>query len=218
MSETAAKANSDEESQLKWKMAFTARMRQIVPGLVPGNVEASYKREMLLELHSTAIVSLTDARWCVDSSTQDLLCHMSDICDFIDGMTSPALSSLFHLPLEHQNQATVESNDAPPEAVLVHCDLGISRSPTIIIAYLMRKLTLKQADVWKFVHSKQKVKPSANLTRQLQVWEETGYEVWEDENRTVPKALYKAFLEHRAAVLKSKRLTGDEPLAPLSLV
>ncbi|CEO59431.1 Putative Dual specificity phosphatase, catalytic domain protein [Penicillium brasilianum] len=74
-------------------------MRQIVPGLFLGNVEASYKREMLQENHINAIVSLTDARWvcwnsitreagvpehrhkwvqCADSSTQDLLADMSD--------------------------------------------------------------------------------------------------------------------------------------------
>jgi dual specificity phosphatase 12 len=44
-------------------MAYNALMRQIVPGLFLGNVEASYKREMLQENHITAVVSLTDARW-----------------------------------------------------------------------------------------------------------------------------------------------------------
>ncbi|CAG8236854.1 unnamed protein product [Penicillium nalgiovense] len=48
-------------------------------------------------------------------------------------------------------------------------------------------------------------------------WEEVEYEVWEDEDNTVPKAPYKAFLEIRAALLKEKGLTGDEPLAPLTL-
>ncbi|KAH8430559.1 uncharacterized protein LDX57_008223 [Aspergillus melleus] len=237
MSELPEEPTRHEERELKWKMAYTARMRRIVPGLVLGNVEASHNREMLLEHHITAVVSLTDARWvwwnsstrnagipehrhkwiqCVDSSTQDLLCHMSDICDFIDEMAFPALSPLSQLSVEHGHQTNDEPNYEPPEAVLVHFDLGISRSPTVIIAYLMRKLAMKQADVMEFVQSKQKVKPSANLTRQIQVWEETRYEVWEDEYRTVPKAPYKAFLEHRAAVLKSKGLTGDEPLAPLA--
>ncbi|KAL2817856.1 hypothetical protein BJX63DRAFT_385223 [Aspergillus granulosus] len=59
---------------------------------------------MLQESHINAIVSLTNAQWvwwnivtreavpehrhtwvqCVDSSTQDLLAYISDICDFID--------------------------------------------------------------------------------------------------------------------------------------
>lgn len=221
----------------KWEMAFAARVRQIVPGLFPGNVEASYKRELLRENHINAIVSLTDARWvwwntttrkagvpahrhgwvqCAGSSTQDLA-HMSDICDFTDQMASRALSSLSSLPVEHKHDTNNGPDGAPPEAILIHCDLGISRSPTIIIAYLMRKLCMQQADVLEFVQSKQMIKPSPNFTRQLQVWDEVGYEVWEDEDKNVPKAPYEAYMEDRAALLKNRGLTGIEPLAPQNL-
>ena len=76
---------------------------------------------------------------------------------------------------------------------------------------------MKREEVQAFVQTKQRVKPSANLTRQLQVWEQVGYQVWEDEEQTVPKAPYQAFLDDRAALLKKKGLTGHEPLAPLCL-
>lgn len=46
---------------------------------------------------------------CADSSTQDLLAHMSDICEFIDRMASPALSSSSSLPVEQECKH--ESND-----------------------------------------------------------------------------------------------------------
>src|SRR5688572_6201344 len=83
-----------EKRKKKWRMAVTDRMREIVPGLFLGNVEASHKRDMLRENCIRAIVSPTDARWvwwnsatrqegipehrhkwvqCADSSTQDLL-------------------------------------------------------------------------------------------------------------------------------------------------
>ncbi|CAG7950909.1 unnamed protein product [Penicillium salamii] len=219
-------------------MAFTAWLRQIVPGLFLGNVQGSCKRDLLQKNHIDAIVSLTDARWvwwktatrdagipehrqkwvqCADSSTQDLLVYMSDICDFIDQMASSDLSSLCSLPTNHEHTANDELNNVPSEAILIHCDLGISRSPTIIIAYLMRKLRIPKEDALNFVLSKQKVKPSAYLTRQLQIWEEVGYEIWENEDKTTPKAPYKAFLEDRAALLASLGLTGNEPLAPENL-
>ncbi|KAJ5920863.1 dual specificity phosphatase Yvh1 [Penicillium verhagenii] len=200
----------------KWEMAFAARMRQIVPGLFLGNVEASHKREMLQENRINAIVSLTDARWvwwssttrkagvlahrhkwiqCADSSTQDLLAHMSCICDFTDQMASPALSSLSSLPVVYNHDTNDGLGGVPPEAILIHCDLGISRSPTIIIDYLKRKLYMWQAEGW----------------------EDVEYELWENEEKTVPKAPNKVYLEHRAALLRSKALTGNEPLAPLNL-
>ncbi|RAL04148.1 uncharacterized protein BO80DRAFT_348032 [Aspergillus ibericus CBS 121593] len=219
-------------------MAFTARMREIVPGLFLGNVKASYDREMLQENCINAIVSLTDARWvwwnsatreagipedrhkwvqCADSSTQDLLAHMSDICDFIDQMASPALQSSSTLPVKHEHELSGNPRDAHPGAVFIHCDLGISRSPTIIIAYLMRKYRAKREEVFTYIQFKQKVKPNANFIRQLEVWEQVEYQVWDDEQRTVPKALYQAFLDNRAGILKSKGLTGNEPLAPQNL-
>ncbi|KAE8371806.1 dual specificity phosphatase [Aspergillus bertholletiae] len=219
-------------------MAFTARMREIVPGLYLGNVEASYKRDMLRKNCINAIVSLTDARWvwwnsttreagipehchkwiqCADSSTQDLLAYMSDICDFIDQMASPTLRLSSTLPVENELELSGKPHDTHSGAILIHCDLGISRSPTIIIAYLMRKYGATREDVLTFVQSKQKVKPSANFTRQLQVWEQVGYQVWENKEKTIPKAQYRAFLDDRAALLKRKGLTGNEPLAPQSL-
>ncbi|KAJ5933415.1 dual specificity phosphatase Yvh1 [Penicillium verhagenii] len=160
-------------------------------------------------------------RWiqCADSSTQDLLAHMSDICDFIDQMASPALSSLSTLPIEYNYDMNDGPGGVPPEAILIHCDLGISRSPTVIIAYLIRKLCIRQADVFEFVQSKQRIKPSSNLTRQLQVWKEVGYELWEDEDKTVPKAPYKSISGGPGCpdVLNSKGLTRNAPLAPLNL-
>ena len=120
-------------------MAHTARMREIVPGLFLGNVEASYNRDMLAENRINAVVSLTDARWalwtcrtrqwapehrhkwvqCVDSSTQDLLVHMSDICDFIDQMASPALQSSYTLPVKHEHGFSDKPCSARSEATYI---------------------------------------------------------------------------------------------------
>lgn len=237
--ERGVEENLQEKRNKEWEEAFKARMREIVPGLFLGNVEASCKRLMLQANRINAIVSLTEARsvwwnattrsagipenrhkWvqCADTSTQDLLALMSDICDFIDQMASPALQSSFTLPVEHEHELSGKSRKASSGAILIHCDLGMSRSPTIIIAYLMRKYKNKWENVLAFVQSKQKINPSANFIRQLQVWEQVGYQVWEDEERTVRKAPYQEFLNDRAALLKSKGLTGNEPLAPVPLV
>lgn len=89
---------------------------------------------------------------------------MSNTCDFIDKLASPAPSSLSSLSIDNK-----PVTDDKPETILVHYDLSISHSPTIIIAYPMRKLRIPPIDASEFVKSKRSVRPSAKFTRQLQV-------------------------------------------------
>ncbi|KOC17019.1 hypothetical protein AFLA70_282g001341 [Aspergillus flavus AF70] len=65
--ETKSTRNSAErktwdEKRKAWRKAFGARMKEIIPGLVLGNVMSSHKHDMLRENSINAIVSLTDAR------------------------------------------------------------------------------------------------------------------------------------------------------------
>ena len=99
-----------------------------------------------------------------------------------------------------------------PPRVLVHCRVGASRSPMVIIAYLMWKRREKLNTALEAVKSKRKIKLNPNFMEQLKVWEEVGYEIWEDAERTVPKPAYAEYLCGRAERLKKKGLTGDEPI------
>lgn len=209
-------------------------MTQIVPGLFIGNLEASRNRQMLEKNHINAIVSLHkyDELWtasklagirphrhklvqCADSTTQNILVHLTNICDFIDKMASPVLSSMDSLPvLDTEKNEVDKLSGVRPPALLVHCKLGMSRSATIIIAYLMRKFRMKLLSVLQFVRAREPwVKPSPAFTNQLQVWEDVGYDLWQDEAKKVPKAPYRAYLKERAIRLKQPNPTKNEALA-----
>jgi len=54
-------------------------------------------------------------------------------------------------------------------AVLVHCLMGISRSATIVIAYLMMEQNISRDEAFSFVRSKRdRVYPNDGFMRQLQ--------------------------------------------------
>lgn len=68
---------------------------------------------------------------------------MSDICEFVDQMASPALSLLFSSPVDNKHEMNDELRGAPSDATLIRCDLGISHSLTIIAAYLFREFGMQ---------------------------------------------------------------------------
>ncbi|KAK2848547.1 hypothetical protein FQN49_005614 [Arthroderma sp. PD_2] len=109
------------------------------------------------------------------------------------------------------DDSQASASDFPATNVmLVHCERGISRAPTMVIAYLMRKYGKSRDAVLADVKAKRKIKPNSGFMDQLEVWEQVEYQPWEDEEKTIPKAAYKAYLERRAVRLKEKGLTGDE--------
>ncbi|KAB8075518.1 hypothetical protein BDV29DRAFT_171862 [Aspergillus leporis] len=80
----------------------------------------------------------------------------------------------------------------------------------------MRKYGTKREDVPTFVQSKQNVRQSANFTRQLQVWNRWDIECGRMRREQSRKRRIK-HLDNRAALLKRKGLTGNEPLARQNL-
>jgi Dual specificity phosphatase, catalytic domain len=128
-----------------------------------------------------------------------------------------ASSTAIVIPTEPETPVEASTSAQASSGVLIHCDQGISRSATIVVAYLMRKHRAKLEDVLAAVRAKRKVKPSPNFVAQLEIWEQVGYQIWEDVEKKIPKKLYLAYTKRRAADLKAKGLTGNEPIRPLNL-
>lgn len=188
---------------------------KIEDGLYLGDSISSRRKKILQEHHITAVVSIKAGRWnhwsqpwytdiitpghhiyipCNDSMTHDLLPDLARICDFISSSRDPDIGS----------------------NVLVHCDKGISRSATAVIAFLMRTYQWSFDTASAFVGEKRRIRPNQNFKEQLQVWEAVEYKIWEDEGK-VPKPAYAAYLAIRAGRLKDAGLTGDEPIDIQSL-
>lgn len=90
-------------------------------------------------------------------------------------------------------------------AVLVHCLCGVSRSATVVLAYLMRRDGLSVNEALKRVRSQRPVCPNQGFISQLTLYKEMGYKV--DKNHVK----YKVFRLGKAAakVKKAKILPRD---------
>ncbi|KAH8880483.1 phosphatases II [Thozetella sp. PMI_491] len=202
-------------SSPKQRPVLQPTVSEIEPGLLLGDSKSSYDLPTLEKHNIKAILSLSDVKsllWnrevnrkivpqerhmfveCLDSSTQDILQHFAKMSDFIEDQRAAAPDFL-----------------PTSSAVLVHCTFGISRSATAVIAYLMRKNREELEVVLARIKEKRKVKPNANFMEQLKIWGDVEYNIWEDAEQKIPKEAYRAYLERRAAALKAKGLTGNEP-------
>lgn len=127
----------------------------------------------------------------------DILAHLGDICDFIDDQLG--VSGELVQGMDRDEAAFVQTDaDARQRRVLVHCELGISRSASIVIAYLMRSQRKSLGMALSAVNRARAVKPSDNFMEQLTVWEAVGFQVWEDGDGQVPKRAYLAYLDEKA--------------------
>ncbi|EGD87880.2 hypothetical protein H113_04388 [Trichophyton rubrum MR1459] len=201
---------------------------EIEPGLYVADVLNTYQEFILRDNHISGVVSLVGngcSLWqqqkfkrhvkhhlwirCDDTETQDLIKHMNIFCDFLDEVYATprnSTASPFGRPGGHGGHQAVLGGSV----VLVHCEGGVSRSPTMVIAYLMRKYGKSRDAVLAEVKGKRKIRPNPGFMDQLEVWEQVQYQPWEDKEKTIPKAPYKAYLERRAVLLREKGLTGDE--------
>jgi hypothetical protein len=67
------------------------------------------------------------------------------------------------------------------------------------------------------VKENRNIRPSLTFIKHLQIWEQAGFEVWENSETKLPKALYQVYVDERVAILKSKRTDCNESIAPLNL-
>ncbi|EXJ94930.1 hypothetical protein A1O1_00048 [Capronia coronata CBS 617.96] len=78
-------------------------------------------------------------------------------------------------------KAGLANNDG---GVLVHCQKGISRSASVIIAFVMEDMNLDFDTALRFVRSSRaKVNPNAGFQRQLELWQQLEYSLYEADGQ-----------------------------------
>lgn len=142
----------------------TAVVSEILPHVLIGNQRDAADREKLRELGVTHIINVTsqlplhfenDIVYkrlpASDNGSQNLKQYFQEAIAFIDGVR--------------------EMNGR----VLVHCQAGVSRSPTIVIAYLMARSQKTLADAFSFVKDRRSiVAPNLNFMGQLLEFEQNS--------------------------------------------
>ena len=85
-----------------------------------------------------------------DSLDADLSSHLDDAVDWIAAIIDDPYAS---------------------GAVLVHCQQGVSRSATLVVAFLMRQRGLSYSEAFEFVYQRRWIRPNDSFVQQLKKYD-----------------------------------------------
>nr|XP_061800186.1 dual specificity protein phosphatase 26-like [Nerophis lumbriciformis] len=135
---------------------------QVWPGLYIGDQNMASDRRELARVGITHIVNCAQSRW--RSGAADSYAGMNVTYLGIEAHDSPAfdMSKNFYPAADFIHKALTKGGK-----VLVHCAVGLSRSATLVLAYLMIRQNLTLVEAIKTVKDHRGVTPNRGFLRQL---------------------------------------------------
>ncbi|XP_077594141.1 dual specificity protein phosphatase 26 [Stigmatopora nigra] len=135
---------------------------QVWPGLYIGDQNMASDRRELTRVGITHIVNCAQSRW--RGGTGDPYAGMNVTYLGIEAHDSPSfdMSKNFYPTADFIHKALTKGGK-----VLVHCAVGLSRSATLVLAYLMIRQNLTLVEAIKTVKDHRGVTPNRGFLRQL---------------------------------------------------
>jgi len=131
--------------------------------LYVGSLMAVNDKDLLREHHITHLVQVLDVPWLPLSEKDGFNCYRIDILDQITSDLRPHLEAVCN----HIDKALRSGR-----SVLVHCQQGVSRSPSVVIAYLIRNHGMSFDSAHALLKRKRAcIKPNSGFIMALQEWE-----------------------------------------------
>ena len=134
-----------------------------------GNMTHAVTKQILLNLKITHIINMTP-QFTAQKFDVDKDLNIKYLqCPIYDNETV-VINTYFEKAINFINNALNEKDK--DNKVLVHCQAGVSRSSTIIIAYLMKMQNMKFEDAYKYTLARREIiEPNNGFVKQLKLWQ-----------------------------------------------
>lgn len=142
---------------------------EIIPGLYLSNARAAADKNVLRYLNITHVLTI-EAHRLPKSTFMDT--NISTL--FIRAYDTPQTNLLPYFPMANAfiNEGLQKGN------VLVHCHFGVSRSATLVIAFIMEKYRLNFDQAYNFVRQRRRfINPNPGFVIQLHEYARMNYDV-----------------------------------------
>lgn len=135
---------------------------EILPGLLLSSQDVAVEFDLLQKYSVTHILNL--ATLVKNSFPENFTYKNIDLLDIPETNIAQHFESAFQF---------IDEGMGKGGCVLVHCNAGISRSSTIVIAYLMMKKRWPLVQAYQYVKEKRsKIRPNAGFQEQLKTFEQ----------------------------------------------
>jgi dual specificity MAP kinase phosphatase len=137
-------------------------MSEIISGLYLGGEETANNKELLKKNNMTVILNVTSNIPFYFES--EFTYHRIPINDALSVDIKQYFDETFKI---------IDDTLTENKKILIHCQAGISRSATIVIAYIMKKNKMKMNDAYKLVHTRRPcIGPNLGFCGQLMLYEQ----------------------------------------------
>ncbi|KAF7356106.1 Phosphatases II [Mycena venus] len=131
--------------------------------LYVGSMAAVHDVELLREHDITHLVQVLEVPWIPQADDDGFTYHRIDIEDRSSAALQPHLEAACNY---------IRASLARGDNVLVHCQQGVSRSASIVIAYLIRDRSMTYDDAFDLVKQRRQcIKPNSGFVKALREWE-----------------------------------------------
>uniref|UniRef100_H3C588 Dual specificity protein phosphatase n=1 Tax=Tetraodon nigroviridis TaxID=99883 RepID=H3C588_TETNG len=154
-----------ELQRLMWtKKGTSSHMDEVQPRIYIGDMYAAKDKRTLQAYHITHVLNAADGKFNVNTGPSfyrdtKITYHGVEAFD----MPSFNLKPFFH-PAAHFIKSALSS---PTGKVLVHCAMGLSRSSSLVLAYLMIHQGMTLAEAIKAVGANRNICPNSGFLEQL---------------------------------------------------
>ncbi|KAM5235991.1 dual specificity protein phosphatase 13B isoform 2-T2 [Ctenodactylus gundi] len=154
--------------RLLWvrRAATLSHINEVWPNLFLGDAYAARDKSRLLQLGITHILNVAAGKFQVDTGAKF---YQGSSMQYygIEADDSPFFDlSVYFLPAARYIQAALSN---PRGRVLVHCAMGVSRSATLVLAFLMICENMTLVEAIQKVQAHRDICPNSGFLRQLQV-------------------------------------------------
>ncbi|XP_062070612.1 dual specificity protein phosphatase 13B [Lepus europaeus] len=154
--------------RLLWvrRAATLSHVNEVWPNLFLGDAYTARDKSQLMQLRITHIVNAAAGKFQVDTGAKFYRGMPLEYYG-IEADDNPFFDlSVYFLPVARYIRAALS---APQGRVLVHCAMGVSRSATLVLAFLMICENLTLVEAIQTVQAHRDICPNSGFLRQLQV-------------------------------------------------